>query len=393
MQTEEALLATHDDQVLREYLCAAAGEEELVARLARLQQHASEWKNELHLTALACSVESAPVAADDSKAAEAWCALCHKLASRENASVMKALFGSEKTRRLLLDYVERGKGVTRREASGAFVKLCLYCLKDKACDGVVCNFVRLLIVPVRRVLEDEKTDLQSVANVAQIVAARCASQSFDKTREPNEAVLFAEEGIFDRLGSRLAERALLGPLMNAIQGVMVAPQALEHIDMAGPLMEQLKKLRGTNKQAATIVDAVELVAFKRVVKEKAKEKGDGGKSMGNEFLGVLGAANGPQQMGFEFTNKDIEKGFKDLAFKEGVLKPMARKMEEEGERPLDVDSIAKSVLGDFTKPRPGCEVCSGEGVKRCGACKRAHYCSSEHQRQDWPRHKSTCNTE
>ncbi len=261
MQDEEGL-ATHDDQVLRDHLRGAAGEEELVARLTRLLQLAGEWSSEVHLAALACSLESAPVAAVDSRAAETWCALCHKLASRNMAPVFKALFGSEKTRRLLLDCVESGKGATRREASGAFVKLCLYCLKDKACDNVVCNFVRLLIVPVRRVLEDRAADLQTVANAAQIVAARCASQSFDKTREPNEAVLFAQEGIFDRLGARLPEKALQGPLMNAIQGVMVAPQALEHIDRAGPLMEQLKRMRETNKQAATIVDAVELVAFK-----------------------------------------------------------------------------------------------------------------------------------
>ena len=258
---DEGRLATHDDLVLRDHVRGATGDE-LVSRLTQLLQLAGQWTDETHLAAMACSLESAPVAVGDSKAVEVWCALCYKLANRGMASVFKALFGSEKTRRLLLDCVESGSGVARREASGVFVKLCLFCLKDKACDNVVCNFVRLLIVPIRRVLQDKEADLQSVANAAQIVAARCASQSFDKAREPNESVLFAQEGIFEDLGSRLVEKALLGPLMNAIQGVMVAPQALEHVDPAGPLMQQLKKLRESNKQAAAIVDAVELVAFK-----------------------------------------------------------------------------------------------------------------------------------
>jgi hypothetical protein len=99
---------------------------------------------------------------------------------------------------------------------------------------------------------------------------------------------------------------------------------------------------------------------------------------------------GPQQMGFEFTNKDIEKGFKDLAFKEGVLKPMARRMEEEEEAPINVDNIAKTVLNDFTKPKSGCEVCGEEGTKRCGACKQVFYCSEAHQREHWGQHKKSC---
>jgi hypothetical protein len=96
--------------------------------------------------------------------------------------------------------MKEGSGVARKEASYAFTKLCLYCLKDKKVDNVVANFIRFLILPLRAILREEKKDMQTIVNAAQIIAARCASQSYDKTREPDEVVLFAENGLFEDLG-------------------------------------------------------------------------------------------------------------------------------------------------------------------------------------------------
>jgi hypothetical protein len=66
------------------------------------------------------------------------------------------------------------------------------------------------------------------------------------------------------------------------------------------MMEQLKRISSSNKQASAIVDAIELVDFKRVVKEKAKEKG--GQALGNEFLGVLGAAGEERDYSWNFVS-------------------------------------------------------------------------------------------
>jgi hypothetical protein len=38
----------------------------------------------------------------------------------------------------------------------------------------------------------------------------------------------------------------------------------------------------------------------------------------------------------------------------------------------------------------GCFVCDSLGTKVCSKCKIAHYCSSEHQKEDWKRHKLEC---
>ncbi|GJQ78350.1 Hph [Trypoxylus dichotomus] len=38
-----------------------------------------------------------------------------------------------------------------------------------------------------------------------------------------------------------------------------------------------------------------------------------------------------------------------------------------------------------------CEVCrSGENLLRCSRCKVTHYCSRDHQKQDWKKHKTVC---
>jgi prefoldin subunit 4 len=37
-----------------------------------------------------------------------------------------------------------------------------------------------------------------------------------------------------------------------------------------------------------------------------------------------------------------------------------------------------------------CPLCGAAGTKVCSGCKKIGYCSKEHQREDWPRHKQTC---
>jgi hypothetical protein len=290
---EDGIVATHDERVLIEAIKSGSNGVEVAKRF---DSFASSWKDKFHLEALAkCSDELVKACGKENAGIEALCSFCFKLANRGEKTLFSAVFGSELMRSLLLSSMESGVG--RKDASGAFVRLCLFCLKDKSVDVVVASFVRFLVIPVRRLLQDRASDLQSLANAAQIVAARCASQSFDKMREPDEVVLFAEAGVFDELGARLEIEALHGPIMNAIQGLMTSPAALEKVDPKGKMMERLKILRSSNKQASSIVDAVELVDFKRVVKEKAKEKG--GQALGNEFLGVLGAA------GFHFGERSV----------------------------------------------------------------------------------------
>lgn len=36
-----------------------------------------------------------------------------------------------------------------------------------------------------------------------------------------------------------------------------------------------------------------------------------------------------------------------------------------------------------------CAVCQKEATQRCSRCKQAWYCSAEHQKQDWKRHKTS----
>ena len=41
-------------------------------------------------------------------------------------------------------------------------------------------------------------------------------------------------------------------------------------------------------------------------------------------------------------------------------------------------------------PPAPCRHCGSPGVRRCGRCKEARYCSAACQRSDWPSHKATC---
>jgi MYND finger len=57
------------------------------------------------------------------------------------------------------------------------------------------------------------------------------------------------------------------------------------------------------------------------------------------------------------------------------------------------ESTATNTTTDATKkPTAKCAVCGEEATKRCSRCKITWYCSVEHQKQDWKRHKkAVCN--
>ena len=38
-----------------------------------------------------------------------------------------------------------------------------------------------------------------------------------------------------------------------------------------------------------------------------------------------------------------------------------------------------------------CGICSMPASQNCSKCKTVHYCGRDHQKQDWPSHKSICN--
>lgn len=389
-------LATTDEKVWKEFACGAG-----VEKLKLYLYFSESWKNEDHLFALAQSLQHVELKEDES---HLFAQICLKLCSRTDLKdvtrIMSVMFSSESFRKTFFSFcVENPTHVScRKDASFCLVKLCLASLRDAALDALITSFARSLPIPTLRLLKWSLSvspcELQTAVNAAQITACRCSSQSRDRQRRPDDVVLFAENGVFDAIGEwLLGHPESEGPMMNAVQGLMVSPfDSLGLIPLNGPLMKALRQMRQKNRQAAQIIDAVELTTFKKTVSEKAKESGDGGASLGGEMLGIVGMAEGPKRMaGFEFTNKEIEKDFKNVAFKEGVLRPMAQKMEEEGEV-INVDNIAKSVLQDFTKPKTGCYVdgCMKEGTKRCGACKQALYCSPEHQKQHWPEHKKNC---
>ncbi len=135
--------------------------------------------------------------------------------------------------------------------------------------------------------------------------------------------------------------------------------------------------------------------------KKSREKKDGGNSLGSEMLGINGFATGVNQFGFEFSNSEIQKNLKNLAFQEGVIKPMEKKMAEAGEdKKFDISQMAKSVIEDFNAPKSvnddlnlgklECAFCGTEAGKKCGKCKAVFYCGVEHQKKDWTRHKKDC---
>lgn len=58
---------------------------------------------------------------------------------------------------------------------------------------------------------------------------------------------------------------------------------------------------------------------------------------------------------------------------------------------MDGGSSKESAGNDLDRDRQFCELCGKmENLMKCGRCRSSFYCSKEHQRQDWKKHKQVC---
>ncbi len=293
---------------------ASASQAELEALLARpeereamwtlVERFAADWSSPEALAAVGAALETRA-----EQEAERVAVVAHALAAR--SPITDAAFG-RRVRTALFRCMEEGPPRARRDAAGALAKLCYAAVERKELDIFVSTFVRSLVLPVRRLLEACSDDLQTAVYGAMIVAARGGAQSRDQpnVRDPDEVALFVVGGVYDAMAPFIANSITYTPMMNAVQGLCVSVYALGLVAMDGALMGVLRPKHGQSQLAARVVDAVELIAFKRVVAERSKESGDAGKRMGEAMLGVVGMSEGPAAMGFVFTNKQLEKEMK-----------------------------------------------------------------------------------
>lgn len=52
--------------------------------------------------------------------------------------------------------------------------------------------------------------------------------------------------------------------------------------------------------------------------------------------------------------------------------------------------MAESVAAEPNVETGKCAVCDKESRTRCAACSGVFYCSAEHQKEDWKKHKPIC---
>ncbi|KAF7989022.1 hypothetical protein HCN44_007332 [Aphidius gifuensis] len=57
----------------------------------------------------------------------------------------------------------------------------------------------------------------------------------------------------------------------------------------------------------------------------------------------------------------------------------------------EVQNCNQMDLKNLEKGHGTCPVCGNEAKLRCAGCKIIYYCSQDHQRKDWTKHKSSCN--
>eukprot|EP00026_Physarum_polycephalum_P003824 Phypoly_transcript_03840.p1 GENE.Phypoly_transcript_03840~~Phypoly_transcript_03840.p1 ORF type:complete len:767 (+),score=95.81 Phypoly_transcript_03840:20-2320(+) len=77
----------------------------------------------------------------------------------------------------------------------------------------------------------------------------------------------------------------------------------------------------------------------------------------------------------------LQKNAKILPNKERITPPQLA----ESERFEDICKLFTS-----GKNKNSCSFCGITAVTRCSACRMAYYCSQDHQRKDWPKHKLSC---
>ncbi|XP_076879434.1 egl nine homolog 1b [Brachyhypopomus gauderio] len=54
-------------------------------------------------------------------------------------------------------------------------------------------------------------------------------------------------------------------------------------------------------------------------------------------------------------------------------------------------NTGRGAMADLDRDRQYCELCGKmENLMKCGRCRSSFYCSKEHQRQDWKKHKQVC---
>ncbi len=163
-----------------ESLCrrSLAAPDDGTLRLRLLRHYACTWSNHdlLRCVAKSLALVPPPVGVVD---AETFAETCAALASRLGVSdLLEVLFRGETTRTALLRCMEEGPG--RKDASVAVVKLCYAAVETISLDLLVSSFVRSLVIPVRRMLDEcarqSPIPFQTAVNGAMIIAARCGSQ-------------------------------------------------------------------------------------------------------------------------------------------------------------------------------------------------------------------------
>mmetsp|Transcript_644 Transcript_644/g.865 ORF Transcript_644/g.865 Transcript_644/m.865 type:complete len:254 (+) Transcript_644:30-791(+) len=93
----------------------------------------------------------------------------------------------------------------------------------------------------------------------------------------------------------------------------------------------------------------------------------------------------------DFTLKDLQSGT-------GWMKEAKEFNEsQEGQKAAANSMLSMQPQAGAVRDKPGLLCCNVPGctvmkkdMSRCGGCKKVHYCSKEHQKKDWKKHKTTC---
>ncbi len=153
-------------------------------RLTLLLHYARTWSDHDLLRCVASSLSLLPVPVS---VVDMFAEICSVLSSKTGVSdLLDNIFRADRTRSVLLRCIEEGPG--RKDASVALVKLCYAAVETVRLDVLVSSFVRSLVIPLRRMLDDcarqTPQPLQTAVNGVMVIAARCGSQVRDPCPPP-----------------------------------------------------------------------------------------------------------------------------------------------------------------------------------------------------------------